>query len=335
MALESDERRRLKQILAEFSILEVTELVSELEEKWGVSAADAVAESVAIRGAEDRATRSNWSVKLLSYGTNKVGTIKVVRAITGLGLKEAKDLVESLPRVLKENITEDEAEDIVKQIRESGAAPDVSYSDPENRDALNDLSNLEESQWDALVIRSLGIDPTIVPATRVVPINLYLADGTNSDRILAALEEFLSEFELEIAREAPAVISSFFKRLWARTTNKETLKELEQKLQKVEEALETQQIDKPKSEIDLNHATAVEKLLVALGSESKSTALHVGNLLVLSMVDDNGERHDRVLTLTKDQIALIQGNQSLLRKPELLYQRLNQNLETLPKRDAL
>jgi hypothetical protein len=163
-------------------------------------------------------------------------------------------------------------------------------------------------------------------------VNLYLASGECSEEIVSALSEFLNSFDLEEAGESPAIISSFFKRLWFRTTSKETLDELKSKLKKMEEALEAQQIDKPKSEIDLNHATAAEKLLTALGSDSKSTALHVGNLLILVLVDEHGDKHNRVVTLTKEQIEMIQRDLSLLRKPELLLQHLDSQSKKIGKR---
>lgn len=182
--------------------------------------------------------------------------------------------------------------------------------------------SIEETQLDLLVCQTMGLNPDYIPLSRIVPINMYLTIGDNSQNILLALNEFLESFDLHTAKESPAIISSFFKRLWARTTSKETIDGLNEKLHKMQQALEAQQIDKPKSEIDLNHAKAAEKLLNALGNDSKTTALHIGNLLILVLVDENGDKHNRIVTLTKEQIEMIQQNQNLLRKPELLLQHL-------------
>ena len=115
----------LIETLSSMSILEVTELVSELEEKWGVSAAAAVAAvaAPAAGGAEGGAeeAKDEFDVVMSSFGDNKVAVIKAVRAITGLGLKEAKEMVEGTPSTIKEAAPKDEAEDIKKQLEEAGA----------------------------------------------------------------------------------------------------------------------------------------------------------------------------------------------------------------------
>jgi large subunit ribosomal protein L7/L12 len=110
------------------TILQVTELVSELEEKWGVSAAAAVA-TVAVAagdsGAAAEEAKDEFDVVMTSFGENKVGVIKAVRAITGLGLKEAKDMVEGVPSTIKEAAPKAEAEDLKKQLEEAGAAVEL------------------------------------------------------------------------------------------------------------------------------------------------------------------------------------------------------------------
>lgn len=115
----------LIETLSSMSILEVTELVSELEEKWGVSAAAAVAAvaAPAAGGAEGGAeeAKDEFDVVMTSFGDNKVAVIKAVRAITGLGLKEAKEMVEGAPSTIKEAAPKDEAEDLKKQLEEAGA----------------------------------------------------------------------------------------------------------------------------------------------------------------------------------------------------------------------
>ena len=115
--------------VAEMSVLELSQLVKDMEEKFGVSAAAAVAVAAPAggAGADGGAAeeKTEFDVTLSSFGEKKVGVIKAVRAITGLGLKEAKDLVESAPSSVKEGITKDEAEDIKKQIEEAGGSVEV------------------------------------------------------------------------------------------------------------------------------------------------------------------------------------------------------------------
>jgi large subunit ribosomal protein L7/L12 len=106
-------------------ILEIVELVKALEEKWGVSAAAPVAVAAvggaAAGGAAAVEEKTEFNVVMDSFGENKVAVIKVVRTITGLGLKEAKDLVEGAPSTVKEGVKKDEAETIKKQLEEAGA----------------------------------------------------------------------------------------------------------------------------------------------------------------------------------------------------------------------
>ena len=246
---------------------------------------------------------------------NVVEAIKSIRKITGFDLSSSKKLIESTPAIIAKGLSKKRAKEIVNKFQ----SPSIKLK------ILEDIEkkSVEETQLDLLVCQTMGFNPDHFPLLRVIPVNIYLASGNNSDNILTSLHEFLNSFGLEQTGESPAIISSFYKRLWVRSTSKETLDELKNKLTKMEQALEAQQIDKPKSEIDLNHATAAEKLLNALGNDSKSTALHVGNLLILVLVDENGDKHNRVITLTKDQIEMIQKDQNLLRKPELLLQHLN------------
>ena len=126
MAVSKEE---LIETLSNMSILEVTELVSELEEKWGVSAAAAVAAVAAPGGADAggaaEEAKDEFDVVMTSFGENKVGVIKAVRAITGLGLKEAKDMVEGVPSAIKEGAPKAEAEDVKKQLEEAGAAVEL------------------------------------------------------------------------------------------------------------------------------------------------------------------------------------------------------------------
>ncbi len=115
--------------IAEMSVLDLSELISAMEEKFGVSAAAAVA--VAAPGAAaggdagGDAAKDEFDVVLTSFGDKKVGVIKAVRAITGLGLKEAKDLVESAPAPIKEGATKDEAEEAQKALEEAGGSVEL------------------------------------------------------------------------------------------------------------------------------------------------------------------------------------------------------------------
>ena len=124
MALTNEE---LIEELSNKPIMEVVDLVKALEEKWGVSAAApvAVAAGPAADGAAAAEEQTEFDVVLTGFGENKVAVIKVVRALTGLGLKEAKDLVEGVPNAVKEGVAKDEAEDVKKQLEEAGATVDI------------------------------------------------------------------------------------------------------------------------------------------------------------------------------------------------------------------
>lgn len=110
------------------TVMEVVELISAMEEKFGVTAAAAVAAApVAAVGGEAAAAeeQTEFDVVLSSFGDNKVAVIKVVRTLTGLGLKEAKDMVEGAPSTIKEGVGKAEAEDVKKQLEEAGAKVEV------------------------------------------------------------------------------------------------------------------------------------------------------------------------------------------------------------------
>ncbi|KAB8308332.1 50S ribosomal protein L7/L12 [Erwinia endophytica] len=115
---------QILEAVAAMSVMDVVELVSAMEEKFGVSAAAAVA--VAAGGpAEAAEEKTEFDVVLKAVGANKVAVIKAVRGATGLGLKEAKDLVESAPAALKEGISKDDAEALKKALEEAGAEVEV------------------------------------------------------------------------------------------------------------------------------------------------------------------------------------------------------------------
>ena len=113
--------------IANMSVMDVVDLISAMEEKFGVSAAAAVAAApVAAAGAAAAAEeQTEFNVIMTSFGANKVNVIKAIRAITGLGLKEAKDMVEGVPATVKEGVSKAEADDIKKQLDEAGASVEV------------------------------------------------------------------------------------------------------------------------------------------------------------------------------------------------------------------
>lgn len=126
MAVSKDE---IKQALNQMPVMELVELINELEEDWGVSAAAPVAVAAPGTGpaesAEAAEEKTEFDVVMSSFGDNKVPVIKVVRSITGLGLKEAKELVEGVPSTIKEGVSKDEVEDIKKQLEEAGATIEI------------------------------------------------------------------------------------------------------------------------------------------------------------------------------------------------------------------
>ena len=120
MALTNEE---ILNAVAEKTVLELVELISAFEEKFNVSAAAvAVAAGPAAAAAEEQ---SEFNVELTSFGANKVAVIKAVREVTGLGLKEAKDLVDGAPKAVKEGVKKEEAEAIKKQLEAAGATVEI------------------------------------------------------------------------------------------------------------------------------------------------------------------------------------------------------------------
>lgn len=117
------------QFIENMSVLELSEMVKELEEKFGVSAAAPVAMAAMPAGGGETAAaaeeKTEFDVVLTSFGEKKIQVIKAVREITGLGLKEAKAEVEAAPKAIKEGLSKDEAEEIVKKLEEAGAAAEV------------------------------------------------------------------------------------------------------------------------------------------------------------------------------------------------------------------
>ena len=125
MAVSQDE---ILETISNMTVMEVVDLISAMEEKFGVSAAAAVAAAPAAGaagGGEAAAEKDEFDVVMSSFGGNKVAVIKVVRGVTGLGLKEAKEMVEGAPSTVKEGASKDEAEDIKKQLEEAGASVEL------------------------------------------------------------------------------------------------------------------------------------------------------------------------------------------------------------------
>lgn len=122
-------REEILNAIGEMSVLELSELIKDVEDKFGVSASAAVAVAAPIAGASNEESageeKTEFDVMLASFGEKKVGVIKAVRAITGLGLKEAKDLVEAAPSVVKEAVNKDESEEYKKQLEEAGATVEI------------------------------------------------------------------------------------------------------------------------------------------------------------------------------------------------------------------
>jgi large subunit ribosomal protein L7/L12 len=123
MALSKDD---ILNAIAEMSVMEVVELISDMEEKFGVSAAAAVAAApAAAEGVAAAEEQTEFDVVLQAAGDKKVNVIKAVRSATGLGLKEAKALVDEAPSAVKEGVSKDEAEEVKKQLEEAGATVEL------------------------------------------------------------------------------------------------------------------------------------------------------------------------------------------------------------------
>lgn len=126
MAVSKDD---ILEAISNMSVMEVVDLIGAMEEKFGVSAAAAVAAAPAAAGAAGDAAvaeeQTEFDVVMSSFGANKVSVIKAVRALTGLGLKEAKDTVEGVPATVKEGVSKDDAEEAKKQLEEAGATVEL------------------------------------------------------------------------------------------------------------------------------------------------------------------------------------------------------------------
>ncbi len=111
--------------IAEMPVMDLVELISAAEEKFGVTATAAVAAAAPAAAAEAAEEQTEFDVILKNFGANKVSVIKAVRSATGLGLKEAKDVVESAPKAIKEGVTKAEADDLKAKLEEAGAEVEV------------------------------------------------------------------------------------------------------------------------------------------------------------------------------------------------------------------
>ena len=126
MAVSKDE---ILEAISNMSVMDVVDLIKEMEDKFGVTAAAAVAAAAPAAagdaGGDAAEEKTEFTIKMPSFGDNKIAVIKVVRGITGLGLKDAKDLVEGAPATIKEGVAKDEAEDFKKQLEEAGATVEL------------------------------------------------------------------------------------------------------------------------------------------------------------------------------------------------------------------
>ena len=122
MAVSKDD---ILEAISNMTVVEVVDLIEAMEEKFGVTAAAPVAAAAAAGPAAAAEEQTEFDVVMTSFGDNKVSVIKVVRGITGLGLKEAKDMVEGVPATIKEGASKAEAEDVVKQLSEAGATAEL------------------------------------------------------------------------------------------------------------------------------------------------------------------------------------------------------------------
>uniref|UniRef100_A0A2A4Z6J7 Large ribosomal subunit protein bL12 n=1 Tax=OCS116 cluster bacterium TaxID=2030921 RepID=A0A2A4Z6J7_9PROT len=116
---------KIAETLSALTVMEAADLAKLLEDKWGVSASAPVAVAAAAGPAEAAEEQTEFDVILASFGEKKINVIKEVRAITGLGLKEAKDLVESAPKAVKEGVSKDEAADVKAKLEAAGATVEV------------------------------------------------------------------------------------------------------------------------------------------------------------------------------------------------------------------
>lgn len=123
--MASEKVTALVEQVKELTVLELSELVHTLEEVFGVSAAAAAVAAPAASAAAEVEEKTEFDVILKSAGASKLGVIKVVRAVTGLGLKDAKDLVDNCPKTLKEGISKEDAEKIVADLKEAGATAEL------------------------------------------------------------------------------------------------------------------------------------------------------------------------------------------------------------------
>ena len=121
-------REDILNAISEMSVMDVVELVKEMEEKFGVSAAAPVAAAAGggqAAEAEEAEEQTEFDVVMTDFGNNKVGVIKAIREITGLGLKEAKELVENIPKPIKEGVAKEDADDVKSKLEEAGASVEL------------------------------------------------------------------------------------------------------------------------------------------------------------------------------------------------------------------
>ncbi|HCG7231406.1 TPA: hypothetical protein NJ351_004599 [Vibrio parahaemolyticus] len=188
-------------------------------------------------------------------------------------------------------------------------------------------SVIKDAQFEQLVAKSQGLELDNLKMTRIFPMALYLGGGEHPELVLAALSEFGESLGVEIFDHDEPIISSFFQKLFGLVKSKKTKEEMNDLYDNGKKALQAQQIKKPNSEADLNVANGAAALLNAMEKDSKSSALFYGGLLILSIKDNNGESHNRIISLNEEQIEYIQSNLNLLRHPEKLLLKVDERLK--------
>lgn len=155
---------------------------------------------------------------------------------------------------------------------------------------------------------------------RQFPVCVYLKDGSNSKNVVKAIHNFLDALDAEILEAEPPKISSFWQKFTGFFRDKKTSDEIKDALEKGKKSLEIQQIKRPQSEVLLNEAKAAAQLLQALGEENQTSIVILSGLLVCVLVDQYGKKHQRVLTLTDEQMLFLNNNPSLIKEPEELLE---------------
>ncbi len=187
-------------------------------------------------------------------------------------------------------------------------------------DARHAALSAELHHW--LSIQSLGLDTAEAKLRRIVPLRVYLSEvpkeGTSA--IVAAVDELMAAFGFEVTDEFPEILGSWYKKWFARTKEFASQPEVEQRLQKIERAVELRGLGVPQAEIDEKQANAIATLITSLGTTG-SAAIQSGSILLLKL-SVNGKSAIQAKTLTQREIMLLENNQGLLDSPESVLGKL-------------